>query len=83
MLEDYLPEIKKATKNSKIPFLTQVDMFMMLAGMLPKWLWMFTYEEKMIPVPGALTTPGIWIGATMIPIINFITDSFTGFTQTD
>ena len=58
-------------------------MLIKFTGMVPKWILMFTYEERMLPIPGALSPFGIWIGGLLIPFVNSITDFLTGFKQTD
>lgn len=83
LMQNYLPEIVKATENNSTPLTERLNLIIIFSGVLLKLIFAFVFQEKFLPIPGFETHPAILIGGSLIPYLNGIADSLTGFQQTD
>lgn len=87
MVKDYLPEVHKAYKNVNVPIGEKVKVLYMATGFGIKILYAFLYQERDLLPPWLhkifYHPIMIRIGGHLIPFVNDLADSLTGFEQTD
>ena len=79
LIDEYLPEIIRATYGNRIPFTKRVGLLFRIYGVIMKLIFALTFQEQFLPIPGFETQPVIYIGGYMIPLMNSVADLLTGF----
>ena len=84
LFEKYLPELREHVSHIHVSFKEKKEIMKKFAAMLMKLGWAFLWQEKFIPIFTPLYHPiPLWIGATATPLWNHLSDTLSGFIQTD
>jgi len=83
LLDHYLPTIRSALADVNLSILQKLTLTRAFVGTLIKLLYAFVWQERVFPNPFFLK-PGVnELGATLMPVVNSLANTITGFKHYD